>query len=51
MKNMKTCCKGYKVMVELVKKELIYDIKNTAFIFADSYSSYITSYLVGLFLA
>lgn len=39
MKNMKTCCKGYKVMVELVKKELIYDIKNTAFIFADSYSN------------
>lgn len=39
MKNMKTCSKGYKVMVELVKKELIYDIKNTAFIFADSYSN------------
>ena len=39
MKNMKTCCKGYKVMIELVKKELIYDIKNTAFIFADSYSN------------
>lgn len=38
MKDMKTCCKGYKVMIELVKKELIYDIKNTAFIFADSYS-------------
>lgn len=39
MKDMKTCCKGYKVMIELVKKELIYDIKNTAFIFADSYSN------------
>ena len=32
---MKHCNKGYKVMIELVKKELIYDIKNTAFSFAD----------------
>lgn len=36
---MKHCNKGYKVMIELVKKELIYDIKNTAFSFADSYAS------------
>ena len=28
---MKTCNKGYKVMIELEKKELVYDIKNTAF--------------------
>lgn len=33
---MKTCNKGYKVMIELEKKELVYDIKNTAFAFADS---------------
>lgn len=33
---MKCCNKGYKVMVELTKDELVYDIKNTAFAFADS---------------
>ena len=36
---MKHCNNGYKVMIELEKKELIYDIKNTAFSFADSYAS------------
>lgn len=35
---METCSKGYKVMVELTKNELVYDIKNTAYIFADSYT-------------
>lgn len=34
--SMKCCNKGYKVIVELVKDELIHDIKNTAFAFADS---------------
>lgn len=33
---MKTCCKGYRVMIELQKQELVYDIKNTAYAFADS---------------
>ena len=36
---MKTCCKGHKVMLELLKSELVYDIKNTAYIYADSISS------------
>lgn len=36
---MKHCNKGYKVMIELEKKELVYDIRNTAFAFADSYAS------------
>lgn len=36
---MKQCCKGHKVMVELQKNELVYDIKNTAYIFADSLKS------------
>ena len=33
---MKTCCNGYRVMIELLKQELVYDIKNTAYVFADS---------------
>ena len=33
---MKTCCNGYRVMIELQKQELVYDIKNTAYIFADA---------------
>lgn len=33
---MKTCCKGYKVMIEMIKDELVFDIKNTAYSFADS---------------
>lgn len=33
---MKCCNKGYRVMIELVKDELVHDIKNTAFAFADS---------------
>ena len=36
---MRTCKKGFKAMVELTKKELVFDIKNTAYIFADSYVS------------
>lgn len=36
--KMKTCNKGYKLMIELQKKELVYDIKNTAYIYADSIS-------------
>ena len=36
---MKTCCNGHKVMIELQKSELVYDIKNTAYTFADSISS------------
>ena len=34
---MRTCNKGFKVMLELTKSELVFDIKNTAYIFADSY--------------
>ena len=33
---MRTCNKGYKVMVEMIKDELVFDVKNTAFVFADS---------------
>lgn len=33
---MRTCSVGYKVMIELLKKELVYDIKNTAYTYADS---------------
>lgn len=29
---MRYCNKGYKVMIELEKNELVYDIKNTAFL-------------------
>ena len=36
---MRTCSVGYKVMIELLKKELVYDIKNTAYAYADSISS------------
>ena len=36
---MKTCCNGHKVMIELLKSELVYDIKNTSYTFADSISS------------
>lgn len=36
---MRTCSVGYKVMIELLKKELVYDIKNTAYTYADSISS------------
>lgn len=36
---MKTCCNGHKVMIELQKGELVYDIRNTAYTFADSISS------------
>ena len=35
---MRTCSVGYKVMIELLKKELVYDIKNTAYTYADSIS-------------
>ena len=34
--NARTCNKGYKVMVELMKNELVHDIKNTAYSFAES---------------
>lgn len=37
--GMKCCCKGFKVMVEMQKCELVFDIKNTAYAFADSISS------------
>lgn len=33
---MRCCKKGYRVMAELQKKELVYDISNTAYSFADS---------------
>lgn len=33
---MRTCNNGYKVMVEMRKDELVFDIKNTAYIYADS---------------
>lgn len=36
---MRTCSVGYKVMIELLKKELVYDVKNTAYTYADSISS------------
>ena len=36
---MKTCNKGHKVMIELQKSELIYDIRNTAYTYADSIRS------------
>ncbi len=36
MGKCKTCCNGNKVMLELQKEELVYDIKNTAYAFADS---------------
>ena len=39
MKECKTCNFGYKVMIELQKKELVFDIKNTAAAYADSISS------------
>ena len=39
---MRTCSVGYKVMIELLKKELVYDIKNTAYTYADSISSSLT---------
>ena len=39
MKECKTCNLGYKVMIELQKKELVFDIKNTAAAYADSISS------------
>ena len=39
---MRTCSVGYKVMIELLKKELVYDIKNTAYTYADSISSSVT---------
>lgn len=35
---MRMCKKGNKAMVELQKNELVFDIKNTAYIFADSYT-------------
>ncbi len=35
--NIQTCNIGHKVMMELIKNELVFDIKNTAYIFADSY--------------
>lgn len=35
----KTCNKGSKVMIELRKDELVFDIKNTAYTFADSVSN------------
>lgn len=36
---MKTCNKGHKVMIEFQKEELVHDIKNTAYIMADSQQS------------
>lgn len=36
---MKTCNKGHKVMIELQKSELIYDIRNTSYTYADSIRS------------
>lgn len=39
MKECRTCNLGYKVMIELQKKELVFDIKNTAYVYADSISS------------
>lgn len=39
MKEYRTCCLGYKVMIELQKKELVFDIRNTAAAYADSISS------------
>ena len=39
MKECRVCNLGYKVMIELQKKELIFDIKNTAAVYADSISS------------
>lgn len=36
---MKTCCYNNKVMIELQKEELLFDIKNTAYTCADSISS------------
>ena len=35
MKEYKTCNLGYKVMIELQKKELVFDINNTAAAYAD----------------
>lgn len=39
MKECRVCHLGYKVMIELQKKELVFDIKNTAAAYADSISS------------
>lgn len=39
MKECRTCHLGYKVMIELQKKELVFDIRNTAAAYADSISS------------
>ena len=36
---MRTCNLGYKVMLELLKNEIVHDIKNTAYTYADSISS------------
>lgn len=35
-KGDRCCHNGYKVMIELRKDELVYDIRNTAYVFADS---------------
>lgn len=37
---MRQCCNGYKVMFELQKQELAFDIKNTAYSFADSQTGF-----------
>ena len=39
MKECRVCNLGYKVMIELQKKELVFDIRNTAAAYADSISS------------
>ena len=39
MTECRVCNLGYKVMIELLKKELVFDIKNTAAVYADSISS------------
>ena len=39
MKECRVCNLGHKVMIELQKKELVFDIKNTAAVYADSISS------------
>lgn len=37
-KKNRCCCKGHRVMMELQKKELVYDVANTTYTFADALS-------------
>lgn len=39
MTECRVCNIGYKVIIELLKRELVFDIKNTAAVYADSISS------------